>query len=76
MVVTSADQFPIAGCPFTVPPGTPQPCVKVQWMGPATRVKVNGNPVILFDSVGFCLNPAQAPQGPPVVSTQNRVTGM
>lgn len=73
--MTQSDTFPIAGCAFA-PGGTPQPCVKAQWIVPATRVKVNGEPVILFDSVGLCLNPEQAPQGPPtVVSTQTRVKG-
>lgn len=75
-VVTTEDEFPIAGCTFTVPPGVPQPCVEVQWLVPASRVFVNGQPVILFDSTGLCLNPEQAPQGPvTVISTQTRVTG-
>jgi hypothetical protein len=75
-VVTLADFFPIAGCSFTVPPGVPQPCIEVQWLVPATSVLVNGEPVILQDSVGLCLSPEQAPQGPPtVVSTQTKVTG-
>jgi hypothetical protein len=73
-VVTQSDTFLVAGCPFA--PVVPQPCIKVQWVVPATRVTVNGQPAILFDSVGLCLNPEQAPQGPPVVvSTQTRVKG-
>jgi hypothetical protein len=75
-VVTAEDEFLVAGCPFTVPVAEPQPCVEVQWVVPATRVFVNQEPVILFDSVGLCLNPEQAPQGPPtVISTQTRATG-
>jgi hypothetical protein len=75
-VVTVEDEYLIAGCPFVVPVGVPQPCIEAQWVVPASRVLVNGQPVILFDSVGLCLNPEQAPQGPPtVILTQTRVTG-
>jgi hypothetical protein len=73
--VTSADQFPIAGCALSsaLPPS---PCVLVKWVVPALRVSVNGQKVVLQSSVGACVNPAQAPQGPPlVITTQTRVTG-
>ena len=73
-VATLADTFLIAGCAFTVPP--PHPCIKVQWLTPAVRVLVNGQPAILQTSTGLCLAPDMAPQGPPVVSTtQPRVIG-
>jgi len=76
-VATMGDTYLIAGCPFTVPPAKPQPCVKVQWLVPALRVRVNGQPVILQDSVGLCQSPEQIPQGPPsVIATQIRVKGM
>ena len=45
-IATLADQFLIAGCAFTIPPGKPQPCVRVQWMTPATRVLINGQPPV------------------------------
>ena len=71
-VATLADQFLVAGCPFT--PSSPSPCLRVQWLTPALRVLVNGQPPILNTSTGLSLNPAQAPQGPPVVAgTQPRV---
>jgi hypothetical protein len=64
-VVTLADTFLIAGCVFTV--GTkPQPCVRVQWLVPATRVFVNGAPAILQTSSGICLSADQIPNGPPL----------
>jgi hypothetical protein len=73
-VATIADQYLVAGCPFTLPSGTPSPCVRVQWLTPAVRVLVNGQPPILNTSAGLCLSPVQAPQGPPVVAaTQPRV---
>jgi hypothetical protein len=75
-VATLADTYLVAGCAFTVPPGKPQPCIKVQWMVPATRVLVGGQPAILQDSTGLCLSPEQIPQGPPsVIVTQVRVRG-
>jgi hypothetical protein len=75
-VAIVADACPVAGCAFTVPGPKPQPCVKVQWTGPATRVLVGGQPVILQASTGLCLSAEQMPQGPPnVVQTQTRVKG-
>ncbi len=75
-VATIADQFMIAGCVFTLPGPKPSPCVTVRWTTPATRVQVNGQPVVLQASSGLCLSPEQAPQGPPaIVSTQPRVIG-
>ncbi len=78
-VATLADTFLVAGCPFTLPttPPKPQPCVRVQWLVPATRVLINGQPAILQLSSGLCLSAEQIPQGPPtVVATQTRVSGM
>ncbi len=72
---TMADQYLIAGCAFNVA-GAPHPCIRVQWLVPAVRVKARLMPVILQTSVGLCLAADQAPQGPPVVSsTQPRVLG-
>jgi hypothetical protein len=74
-VGTFADTYLVAGCAFTVPP-KPQPCVKVQWLVPAARVLVNGQPAILQSSTGICLSAEQIPQGPPsVIVTQVRVRG-
>jgi uncharacterized Zn-binding protein involved in type VI secretion len=79
-VATAADVYGIAGCPFTVPAGPatkPQPCVKVQWFTPATRVFINGQPAILQLSSGLCQSVEQIPQGAPLVAaTQTRVIGM
>ena len=73
-VATMADTFTVATCVFTVPPGKPQPCVKVQWLTPATRVLVNGQPPVLQTSAGLCQSVEQIPQGPPLVTaTQTRV---
>jgi hypothetical protein len=73
---TVADQFMIVGCPFTVPPSKPQPCVRVQWLVPAARVTVNAQPVILQLSTGLCISADSVPAGPPILTTvQPRVIG-
>lgn len=76
-VATMGDQFMVAGCAFTVPPGKPQPCVKIQWLVPATRVTIGGSPAILQSSTGLAQSAEQIPQGPPtVVVTQMRASGL
>jgi hypothetical protein len=76
IAVTSADTFPIAGCAFNIG-GSPHPCVKVQWLAPAARVRVGGQPVILQTSPGLTIAADQAPQGAPIViSGQVRVRGI
>ena len=65
-VATVADTYPITGCPLNIS-GKPQPCLTIRWPGPAARVTVNGQPVVLATSTGLCLSPEQAPQGPPSV---------
>jgi hypothetical protein len=72
-VALQNDQYMVSGCPFTVPPGTPLPCVTIQFVVPALRVKVMGQPVILKDSVGICIPNGVPPQVNP---TQVRVKGM
>jgi hypothetical protein len=75
-VATLADQYLVGGCAFTVPPSKPQPCMKVQWLAPATRVLVGGQPAILQTSSALCQSAEQIPQGPPsVLVTQIRVRG-
>ena len=73
---TTGDTFLVSGCAFTVPTGKPQPCVTVQWMVPATRVRIGGQLAILQSSTGLCQSAEQIPAGPPsIVSTQLRATG-
>ena len=75
-VATLSDLFVVAGCGFTVPPNKPQPCVQVQWLMPANRVRAGGQPVLLQSSTGLCKSAEQIPQGSPnVVRTQMRVKG-
>jgi putative peptidoglycan binding protein len=57
LVLTTSDQFVIAGCTF---PNSP--CVQVRWAGPP------GRPLNSKTS-GMCLNSAGAAQGPVIVTT-------
>jgi hypothetical protein len=76
-VAVLADTTTVAGCSFQVPIGTgtkPQPCVKIQWAVPATRVKVNQQFALIKTSSGVCQSAEQIPQGPPTIaSTQVKV---
>jgi hypothetical protein len=70
------DTATIAGCTFTLPSGSPSPCLTIRWTGPATKTKVSGTPVLLETSVALCLNAAQAPQGTATISgVQTKVSG-
>lgn len=74
-VVTAADTFMIAGCPFVIAL-VPSPCLSVQWVSPALQSQVNSNPTLTEASVGLCLAATQAPQGPVTISsTQPQVSG-
>jgi len=77
---TVADMYTIAGCPFQIPIGTgtkPQPCIRIQYTVPATRVTALGQPLVLATSTGICLSPEQIPQGAPMpVTVQARVVAI
>jgi hypothetical protein len=76
-VATIGDTYTVGGCPLVSPAGTPLPCLRIQWIVPAQRVRVNGSPVILRDSIGISWSADSIPLGPPnVVVTQIRVKGM
>ena len=59
------DVHPIVGCPFT--PVAYSPCVSIRWVTAATQTSIRNVPVLLQNSVGLCLNAAQAPQGTALV---------
>jgi len=80
-VATMACVITVAGCPFTLPNGKPQPCVTIRWLMPSARVLVAGVPALLQPAPGpgpgLCQSPEQVPQGPPIVSAvQPRVIAM
>lgn len=74
-VATMADLSTIAGCPF-VPGGVAMPCLTVEWLQPAARVRAGGQPVLLQTSPALCKNAQGAPQGSPILlGGQMRVQG-
>lgn len=73
-LLTSADTFTISGCSFTLPSGTPSPCVSVQWLVADLRVTAGSATLSEGDS-GLCMSAANVPQGPvSVVNTQRKVS--
>jgi hypothetical protein len=75
-VATMSDVSTVAGCTFTVGQKV-QPCIKVVWTGPSTKVFVNGQPVLLASSQATCQPAEQVPQGQPVqLALQQKVSGI
>jgi hypothetical protein len=75
-VLRGSDTFVIAGCTFSTPIG-PHPCVSVNWVQTATRVKREGDLVLNEASVGLCVAGDQTPQGTVVIAaTQTSVSGL
>ena len=72
-VATSGGQIGIVGCPFTLPSGTPQPCVTISWAMLSTKVTVRTQPLLLMPppnsgiGPGICKGAPQLPQGPATV---------
>ena len=69
-VFTMVSPMVVAGCASPQPPAGPGPCASAVWVTSATRVRVQGVPVVCSDSLSIA-----APTGTPlaVVSTQSRV---
>jgi hypothetical protein len=65
-ICTQSDMVLIAGCPFTIGPN-PSPCLTVQWLTASTICTAGGKPLLTTNSVGLCMSPASAPQGPVVL---------
>lgn len=73
-VAVLTDQGLIAGCPFTLPNGTPQPCTTTKWLVASVRVVANGQPVLMNPLTALCISATQVPQGPPIITgSQTRV---
>jgi hypothetical protein len=66
-VLTSADVFVIAGCPFTLPGGKPSPCVTIEWVKTDLKATIQGAKTLSAASVGLCKSPEGVPQGPVIV---------
>ena len=76
VLLRKSDTFSIAGCAFA-PGGAAHPCVSVNWIVSATRVKHAGDFVLNTSSVGLCVAGDQAPQGTVIISSaQTKVAGL
>jgi hypothetical protein len=58
-----SDIHTVAGCAFTLPSGTPHPCIRIEWSGGATMCKANGTGVLTQSSIGKCISAEGATQG-------------
>jgi hypothetical protein len=75
-ILRGSDSFIIAGCAFNVS-GAPSPCISVNWVVTATRVRHAGALVLNESSMGLCLAATQAPQGAVIIAgTQAKVSGL
>lgn len=75
-ILTAADTFSIVGCAFNVS-GPPQPCLTVNWIQPAAQSTRSGAATLTTASIGLCMGPTQAPQGPVnIVSAQPQAKGL
>jgi hypothetical protein len=71
-VVRLSDMYTVSGCTNpSIIVGAP-PCVTAQWLMGATRVLVEGQAAILFDSQSICSPP---PTPLLILSTQQKVRG-
>ena len=76
-IARGSDTFTISGCAFTLPNGSPHPCVRVQWQVTAMKHKAAGQLCLTSDSTGLCLAADSVPQGPVQISnTQRKVEGL
>ncbi|SEO03852.1 hypothetical protein SAMN05216404_11086 [Nitrosospira multiformis] len=75
-MLRTSDKFTITGCSLNIA-GVPHPCVRVQWMQPATRSQVQSDSTLTKDNIGLCVAADQAVQGTVTISfAQLRVTGV
>jgi uncharacterized Zn-binding protein involved in type VI secretion len=63
-VFITGDQCMIVPCAFTVPTSKPQPCVKGVVVTPASKVLVEGKPVIVQGPADMAQSAEQIPAGP------------
>lgn len=62
--LVDGDQGLIAGCPFTVPGGKPQPCVTAKLTLTAQKVKVEGKAVLMMNPADPCESADKIVNGP------------
>ncbi|TGP85598.1 MULTISPECIES: hypothetical protein [unclassified Mesorhizobium] len=60
----AGDLASIAGCPFTVPPGKPQPCTTSKFATLSSKVFIEGKPAVLQGVADLGISAEQIPGGP------------
>ena len=70
----SGDSTTVAGCPFTVPSGKPQPCTTIDTPVTAIKVKIESKDVITKAGAEMGVSSEQAKQGPATIVPQQVVT--
>jgi hypothetical protein len=65
--LTSADTFQILGCAFTLPSGTPSPCLTVEWVKADLKTQASGGATLSEASVGLCKAGTGVPQGTVII---------
>ena len=58
------DKGTVAGCPFTLPNGKPQPCMTEMLLGISAKVMAQGSFVLLQNPSDLCYSAENIPQGP------------
>ena len=72
-ILVETDIHTVAGCPFMIG-NTPSPCLQIAWSTGASKVSINGTPVLVQSSVGQCKAGTGAVQGVAIIaSTQSKV---
>ncbi|MFN0140315.1 MAG: hypothetical protein ACKVQW_09540 [Pyrinomonadaceae bacterium] len=75
--LVETDIHPVAGCAFTIPPGKPSPCIRIEWSMGATQVKANETAVLIQSSIGKCISAEGATQGVAIIAqTQTKAQAM
>ena len=69
MPLVVGDKGTVAGCPFTLPNGKPQPCVTALLTKAATKVLAENKPVLLLNPADIGQSAEQIPQGPLIWGT-------
>src|SRR3954447_17689808 len=74
--LTSSDIHTILGCPFVIVL-KPSPCVRIQWLPSPSKLSGPGGVQLLtMASIGLCLSPEQAPQGPALITNPGQTMVM
>jgi hypothetical protein len=72
-----SDVHSVSGCPFTIPPSKPSPCIKIEWAMGAVMCKSHGTGVLIQSSIGKCISAEGATQGLAIIAqTQTKIQAM